>query len=56
MDKICRNCKYFIKGNEIDDDFLSSVNPRNKEVTRCKKTHYKITPLTMCIINKFKAK
>jgi len=56
MDKICKNCIHFIRGKEKDLDLLSGINPRNKDVDRCRKTHYKITPLTMCIINKFKSK
>jgi len=56
MDKICKNCKYFIKGTKKDKDLLSCVNPRYENVTRCSQTHYKITPNTMCIINKFKPK
>jgi len=56
MEKICKNCKYFIKGTVVDTDLLSGINPRYTDVDRCKKTYYKITPQTMCIINKFKPK
>lgn len=53
----CKNCDNFKTGKEKDLDKHSGINPRNVDVDRCKKTHYKVKKNYFCIIPKqFKKK
>ena len=59
-EKVCGNCKNFIKGtvehSKTTSEMLSSINERGKDVDRCKETHYKVNKNTFCINGKFIAK
>ena len=55
-DEICDNCDNFIEGSVKDDDKMSNINPRNEDVDRCIKTHYKVTRWTWCILDLFRKK
>ena len=57
MNKICKYCKNFIKGTEKHTNHLTPIASQTKKVPKCKKTYYKITENTFCIIPKeFKSK